>query len=76
MRQGNSGYQVDVRARAIIKAAPMYLKVLLEVSENLTGAMKGLAVSGSDQAHMLQTRGWQVWLFGRRAPSAPRAGCR
>jgi pyridoxal 5'-phosphate synthase pdxS subunit len=32
--------------------------VLLEVSENLTGAMKGLAVSALDEAHMLQTRGW------------------
>jgi pyridoxal 5'-phosphate synthase pdxS subunit len=30
----------------------------LEVSEDLTGAMKGLAVSGLDEAHMLQTRGW------------------
>lgn len=29
-----------------------------EVSENLAGAMKGLAVSGLDEAHMLQTRGW------------------
>jgi pyridoxal 5'-phosphate synthase pdxS subunit len=33
-------------------------KVLLEVSENLTGAMKGLAVAALDEAHMLQTRGW------------------
>jgi pyridoxal 5'-phosphate synthase pdxS subunit len=33
-------------------------KVLLEVSEDLMGAMKGLAVSGLDEAHMLQTRGW------------------
>ena len=33
-------------------------KVLLEVSEDLTGAMKGLAVAGMDEAQMLQTRGW------------------
>jgi pyridoxal 5'-phosphate synthase pdxS subunit len=32
--------------------------VLLEVSEDLTGAMKGLAVSGIDEGQMLQTRGW------------------
>jgi hypothetical protein len=33
-------------------------KVLLEVSEDLAGAMKGLAVSTLDEAHMLQTRVW------------------
>jgi len=33
-------------------------KVLLEVSEDLAGAMKGLAVAALDEAHMLQTRGW------------------
>ena len=33
-------------------------KVLLEVSEDLVGAMKGLAVGALDAAHMLQTRGW------------------
>jgi pyridoxal 5'-phosphate synthase pdxS subunit len=33
-------------------------KVLLEVSEDLQGAMKGLAVAGMDEAQMLQTRGW------------------
>jgi pyridoxal 5'-phosphate synthase pdxS subunit len=48
------------RARAIVLAATHYQdpKVLLEVSEELTGAMKGLAVSTLDEAHMLQTRGW------------------
>jgi pyridoxal 5'-phosphate synthase pdxS subunit len=42
------------RARAIVLAATHCQdpKVLLEVSEDLTGAMKGLAVSA------LQTRGW------------------
>ncbi|PYX63728.1 MAG: pyridoxal 5'-phosphate synthase lyase subunit PdxS [Acidobacteria bacterium] len=48
------------RARAIVRATTHYNdpKVLLEVSEDLTGAMKGLAVSALDEAHMLQTRGW------------------
>src|ERR1700761_4547895 len=48
------------RAKAIVKAATHFNdpKVLLEVSEDLTGAMKGLAVAGIDEAHMLQTRGW------------------
>ena len=45
---------------AIVQAATHYQdpKVLLEVSEDLTGAMKGLAVSALDEAQMLQTRGW------------------
>src|SRR5471030_512783 len=48
------------RARAIVKAATHFNdpKVLLEVSEDLVGAMKGLAVSGIDPSQMLQTRGW------------------
>jgi pyridoxal 5'-phosphate synthase pdxS subunit len=52
--------QAEKRARAIVKAATHYQdpKVLLEVSEDLQGAMKGLAVAGLDEAHMLQTRGW------------------
>ena len=52
--------EAEKRARAIVKAATHFNdpKVLLEVSEDLAGAMKGLAVSGLDQAHMLQTRGW------------------
>jgi pyridoxal 5'-phosphate synthase pdxS subunit len=52
--------EAEKRARAIVKAATHYNdpKVLLEVSEDLTGAMKGLAVSALDEANMLQTRGW------------------
>jgi pyridoxal 5'-phosphate synthase pdxS subunit len=48
------------RAHAIVQAATHFKdpKVLLEVSEDLTGAMKGLAVAALDEAHMLQTRGW------------------
>ncbi len=52
--------EAEKRARAIVQAATHYQdpKVLLEVSEDLQGAMKGLAVAGLDEAHMLQTRGW------------------
>ena len=52
--------EAEKRARAIVKAATHFNdpKVLLEVSEDLAGAMKGLAVAGMDEAQMLQTRGW------------------
>src|SRR5450432_3313968 len=52
--------EAEKRARAIVKAATHFNdpKVLLEVSEDLVSAMKGLAVSGLDEAQMLQTRGW------------------
>jgi len=32
--------------------------VLIEDSEDLTGAMKGLAVAALDGVQMLRTRGW------------------
>src|SRR6202044_1178857 len=53
--------EAEKRARAIVKAATHFNdpKVLLEVSEDLAGAMKGLAVAGMDEAQMLQTRGWE-----------------
>jgi pyridoxal 5'-phosphate synthase pdxS subunit len=52
--------EAEKRARAIVKAATHFNdpKVLLEVSEDLIGAMKGLAIAGMDEAQMLQTRGW------------------
>ena len=52
--------EAEKRAKAIVKAATHYQdpKVLLEVSEDLVGAMKGLAVSALDESQMLQTRGW------------------
>ena len=52
--------EAEKRARAIVKAATHYQdpKVLLEVSEDLVGAMKGLAISSLNEAQMLQTRGW------------------
>ncbi len=48
------------RARAIVLATTHYNdpKVLLEVSEDVPSAMKGLAVGALDEAHLLQTRGW------------------
>src|SRR5437764_14121134 len=53
--------EAEKRARAIVKAATHYQdpKVLLEVSEDLQGAMKGLAVSALDEAQLLQPRGWE-----------------
>jgi pyridoxal 5'-phosphate synthase pdxS subunit len=52
--------EAEKRARAIVKAATHFNdpKVLLEVSDDLVGAMKGLAVSAMDEASMMQTRGW------------------
>ncbi len=52
--------EAERRARAIVKAATHFNdpKVLLEVSEDVPSAMKGLAVSALDEASMLQTRGW------------------
>src|SRR5690348_5552452 len=52
--------EAERRARAIVKAATYYNdpKVLLEVSEDVPSAMKGLAVAGLDEKAMLQTRGW------------------
>src|SRR5271167_1799161 len=52
--------EAEKRAKAIVQAATHFKdpKVLLEVSEDLAGAMKGLAVSTLDEAHLLQTRGW------------------
>jgi pyridoxal 5'-phosphate synthase pdxS subunit len=48
------------RARAIVRATTHFddPKVLLEVSQDLVGAMKGLAVAAMSEADMLQTRGW------------------
>jgi pyridoxal 5'-phosphate synthase pdxS subunit len=52
--------EAALRAAAIVKAATHFNdpKVLLEVSANVPGAMKGLAVAGLPEAEMLQTRGW------------------
>src|SRR5690348_7530973 len=52
--------EAEKRARAIVRATTHFddPKVLLEVSEDLIGAMKGLAVAAMSEADMLQTRGW------------------
>ncbi len=52
--------EAESRAKAIVIATTHYNdpKVLAEVSEQMTGAMKGLAVSAIAEADLLQTRGW------------------
>ena len=51
--------EAESRARAIVRATTHFEdpQVLLETSEECTGAMKGLAVAALDQAHLLQSRG-------------------
>jgi pyridoxal 5'-phosphate synthase pdxS subunit len=52
--------EAESRAKAIVIATTHYNdpKVLAEVSEQMTGSMKGLAVSGIEEGDLLQTRGW------------------
>src|SRR5947207_2047999 len=52
--------EAERRARAIVRATTHFddPKVLLETSEECTGAMKGLAVAAMSEADMLQKRGW------------------
>jgi pyridoxal 5'-phosphate synthase pdxS subunit len=52
--------EAECRARAIVRATTHYNdpSILLEVSEGLTGAMKGLAVSALAETELLQKRGW------------------
>ena len=52
--------EAESRAKAIVIATTHYKdpKVLAEVSEQMTGSMKGLAISGIAEADLLQTRGW------------------
>ena len=52
--------EAESRARAIVMAATHFddPKVLAEVSEQMTGAMHGLAIAGLQEAELLQTRGW------------------
>jgi pyridoxal 5'-phosphate synthase pdxS subunit len=48
------------RARCIVRATTHYkdAKVVLEASEALGGAMKGLDIRQLDEKDLLQTRGW------------------
>src|SRR6266436_4725416 len=50
----------EARARAIVKAATYYNdpKAVLEASEELGEAMKGLDIRQIDEKDLLQTRGW------------------
>jgi pyridoxal 5'-phosphate synthase pdxS subunit len=50
----------EVRAKAIVKAATHYqdAKIVLEASEELGEAMKGLDIRQLDQKDLMQTRGW------------------
>jgi pyridoxal 5'-phosphate synthase pdxS subunit len=52
--------EAALRAGAIVRAATHFNdpKVLLEVSADVPGAMKGLSVAGLPDSEMLQTRGW------------------
>jgi pyridoxal 5'-phosphate synthase pdxS subunit len=52
--------EAERRARAIVRATTHFedAAVLLEVSEDLIGAMKGLAVAGLAESELLQKRGW------------------
>ena len=48
------------RAKAIVIATTHYndAKILAEVSEQVTGTMKGLAAASLEESQLLQTRGW------------------
>ncbi len=48
------------RAKAIVIATSHYddPKILAEVSEQVTGTMKGLAAAAIEEKDLLQTRGW------------------
>jgi pyridoxal 5'-phosphate synthase pdxS subunit len=52
--------EAESRAKAIVIATTHYddPKILAEVSEQVTGSMKGLAIAGLDESQLLQTRGW------------------
>jgi pyridoxal 5'-phosphate synthase pdxS subunit len=52
--------EAERRARAIVQATTHLddRKILLEASEGVSSAMKGLAVGAIAEADMLQTRGW------------------
>ena len=52
--------EAEARAHAIVVATTHFSdpKVLAEVSEQVSGAMKGLAVSALEEKDLLQTRGW------------------
>jgi pyridoxal 5'-phosphate synthase pdxS subunit len=60
LSDGKEREEAEARAKAIVIATTHYndAKVLAEVSEQVPGAMKGLAVSAIEEKDLLQTRGW------------------
>jgi pyridoxal 5'-phosphate synthase pdxS subunit len=56
----NEREEAEARATAIVQATTHFddPKVLAEVSAQVPGAMKGLAVSAIEEKDLLQTRGW------------------
>jgi pyridoxal 5'-phosphate synthase pdxS subunit len=52
--------EAESRAKAIVIATTHYndQKILAEAAEQVTGSMKGLAVSAIEEKELLQTRGW------------------
>jgi len=52
--------EAESRAKAIVIATTHYNdpKILSEAAEQVTGSMKGLAVSVIEEKELLQTRGW------------------
>lgn len=59
-RNPKESEEAESRARAIVIATTHYNdpKILAEVSEQMTGSMKGLAVAALDERDLMQTRGW------------------
>ena len=59
-RNSKEREEAESRARAIVIAATHFddPKILAEVSEQMTGSMKGLAIAALEQDQLLQTRGW------------------
>jgi pyridoxal 5'-phosphate synthase pdxS subunit len=60
VRNPSEREEAESRARAIVIATSHFddPKVLAEVSEQVTGSMKGLAIAGLEESQLLQTRGW------------------
>jgi pyridoxal 5'-phosphate synthase pdxS subunit len=60
LRDSKEREEAESRAKAIVMAATHYNdpKVLAEVSEQMTGAMKGLAIAAIEEKDLLQTRVW------------------
>jgi len=60
--ENNAGERAEAvsRATAIVQAARHFddAKILAEVSEKVTGTMKGLAIAGIEEKDLMQTRGW------------------